>query len=73
MQERLEEALNKIRPSMQADGGDIEFLSVSEDGEVKVRLTGACAGCAMSQMTMQMGVEKTLKEMIPEITRVVNA
>jgi len=61
--------LEKIRPSLQADGGDVEFVSV-EDGIVKVRLQGACAGCPMSQMTLKMGIEKMLKEEIPEVESV---
>jgi Mrp family chromosome partitioning ATPase/Fe-S cluster biogenesis protein NfuA len=69
MKEKIEEALATIRPYIQMDGGDVEFVDYV-DGVVKVRLTGACAGCPMSQMTLAMGVEKTLKEKIPEVTRV---
>lgn len=65
----VEEALEKLRPKLQADGGDIEFLGV-ENGIVRVRLTGACAGCPMSTMTLKMGVERYLKEKIPEVVRV---
>ncbi len=65
----VEEALQKLRPQLQADGGDIEFLDV-ENGIVRVRLTGACAGCPMSTMTLKMGVERYLKEKIPEVVRV---
>ena len=72
MKEKIEEALNHIRPALQADGGDVELVDVS-DGIVKVRLTGACGSCPMSQMTMKMGVEKTLKEKVPEIKEVVAA
>ena len=71
MKEKVEEALNSIRGYLQADGGDVELVGVEEDGTVKVRLTGACKGCPMSQMTIQMGVERTLKEKIPEVKRVV--
>ena len=72
MKERIEEALKLIRPSLQADGGDVEFVDVDENGEVKVRLTGACSGCPMSQMTLKQGVERLLKEQVPEITNVIN-
>ena len=71
MKEKVEEALNSIRVYLQADGGDVELVEVEEDGTVKVRLTGACKGCPMSQMTLQMGVERTLKEKIPEVIKVV--
>ena len=69
MKEKVEEALNKIRPMLQADGGDVELVDV-EDGVVKVRLQGACAGCPMSQMTLKMGIEKILKQNVPEVTSV---
>ena len=71
MKEKVEEALNSIRAYLQADGGDVELVGVEEDGTVKVRLTGACKGCPMSQMTIQMGVERSLKEKIPEVKKVV--
>jgi Fe-S cluster biogenesis protein NfuA len=67
--DRVEEALNKIRPSLQADGGSIELVDIEND-IVKVRLTGACAGCPMSQMTLKQGVEQHLKKMVPEVSRV---
>ena len=70
MKERVEEVLNLIRPALQADGGDIQLVDVT-DGIVKVVLTGACGSCPMSQMTLKMGVEKTLKEKIPGIKEVV--
>ena len=69
MKERVEKALKKIRPMLQADGGDVELVDV-EDGVVKVRLKGACAGCPMSQMTIKNGVERLLKAQIPEVTAV---
>ena len=72
MQERIEKALEKIRPSLQADGGDVELVEVGEDGIVKVRLTGACGGCPMSQMTLKMGIERILKEEVPEVKEVVS-
>ena len=69
---RVEDAIEEIRPSLQADGGDIQLIAVSEDGEVSVQLQGACAGCPMSQMTLTHGVEKHLKEVIPEVKAVVS-
>lgn len=69
MKEKIQEALDKIRPSLQADGGDVELVDV-EDGIVKVRLQGACAGCPMSQMTLKMGIEARLREEFPEIKAV---
>ena len=62
-----------MRPSLQADGGDIELVSVSDDGIVRVRLTGACGSCPMSVMTLKQGVETYLKKMVPEVTSVVQA
>ena len=70
LREKIEDALNKVRPSLQADGGDVEFVDVDENGVVKLRLTGACGGCPMSQMTLKMGIEKILKQNVPEINRV---
>lgn len=63
------EALNKIRPALQADGGDVELIDVVGN-VVRVRLTGACGGCPMSQMTLQMGIQRAIKEVVPEIERV---
>ena len=71
LKEKVQEALNQIRPSLQADGGDCELVDVSQDGIVKLRLTGACHGCPMSTMTLKMGIERALKSMIPEIKEVV--
>ncbi len=70
MREKVEEALNKIRPALQRDGGDVELIDVEGD-VVKIRLTGACGGCPMSQMTLKMGIERILKKEIPEIKEVV--
>ena len=70
MKEKVQQALDKIRPSLQADGGDVELVDV-EHGVVKVRLTGACGGCPMSQMTLKMGIERILKKEIPEVQEVV--
>ena len=72
MKEKVETALDKIRPSLNADGGDVKLINVSDDGVVKVQLTGACGGCPMSQMTLKMGIEKVLKEEIPEVKEVVS-
>ncbi len=74
MKERVEKALDLIRPALQNDGGDVELVDVDEvTGIVKVKLVGACGSCPMSQMTLRMGVERVLKEQIPEITEVVAA
>lgn len=65
--------LELIRPSLQADGGDVRFVDVNEDGVVSVELQGACKGCPMSQMTLANGVERILKERVPGVTKVVPA
>ena len=70
MNEKVEAALNEIRPALQADGGGVDLISVV-DGIVSVKLTGACGGCPMSTMTLKMGIERVLKEKIPEIKEVV--
>ena len=70
MRERVQEVIDEIRPMLQADGGDVELVEVSQDGVVKVRLIGACGGCPMSQMTLSRGIESRLKESVPEVTRV---
>lgn len=67
LKEKVESALEKVRPSLQADGGDVQFVEVDENGVVKVRLTGACHGCPMSQMTLKMGIERILMQSIPEV------
>ena len=72
MREQVEEALDKIRGMLMADGGNVELVDVSEDGVVKVKLTGACGCCPMSQMTLKMGIEKALKQEIPQIKEVVS-
>jgi Fe-S cluster biogenesis protein NfuA len=71
MKEKVQKAIDLIRPSLQADGGDVELVDVSVDGIVKVKLTGACHGCPMSQMTLKMGIEKIIKEKVPDIKEVV--
>jgi len=68
---KVEAIINEIRPYLQADGGDIELVEVEADGVVKVRLRGACSCCPGARMTLQMGVERKLKEAIPEVTKVV--
>lgn len=73
MKEKVKALLNDVRPNLQADGGDVELIDISDDGIVKVRLLGACSGCPMAQMTLKMGIEKYLKEKIPEVTEVVSA
>jgi Fe-S cluster biogenesis protein NfuA len=70
MKEQVQEVLNIIRPSLQADGGDVELVDV-KDGVVSVRLKGACAGCPMSTMTLKKGIERFLKEKIPTVKEVV--
>ncbi len=72
MRDKVEEVLDKIRPSLMRDGGNVELIDVS-DGVVKLKLTGACAGCPMSTMTLKMGIERILKQEIPEIKEVVAA
>ena len=71
LNEDVQSAINTIRPSLQADGGDVELVEVTEDGTVKVKLKGACAGCPMSQITLSQGIEKHLKEKVPGVEKVV--
>jgi Fe-S cluster biogenesis protein NfuA len=70
MKEKVEKALEKIRPALMADGGNVELVDV-EGETVKVKLTGACGGCPMSQLTLKMGIERFLKKEIPEIKEVI--
>lgn len=70
MREKVEEALDQIRPSLQADGGDVELIEVTEEGVVKLRLTGACIGCPMSTLTLKQGVERVVRDEVPEVTEV---
>ena len=72
MKAKIEEALNLIKPALQADGGDVELIDVN-DGVVKLRLTGACGGCPMASMTLKNLVERTLRERVPEIREVISA
>ncbi|MBN1827872.1 MAG: NifU family protein [Deltaproteobacteria bacterium] len=70
MKNKVEAALKNIRPKLQADGGDVQLVDVLENGVVKVKLTGACGSCPMAQMTLKFGIEKYLKEQIPEVREV---
>lgn len=70
MKDRVEKALDEIRPSLQADGGNVELVDVTDDGIVRVKLTGACGTCPMSTLTLKMAIEKTLKDKIPEVKSV---
>ena len=70
LRDKIEDALAKVRPALQADGGDVQLIDVDDEGVVTVKLTGACGGCPMSQMTLKMGIEKALKQSIPEVNRV---
>ena len=72
MKEKVQAVIDKIRPMLMQDGGDVELVDVDDNGVVKVRLTGACAGCAMSQITLKQGIEKVLINEIPEIKKVEN-
>ncbi|HID98660.1 MAG TPA: NifU family protein [Thermodesulfobacteriaceae bacterium] len=71
MKKRVQDALDKVRPMLQQDGGDVEFVELDEEtGVVKVRLTGACKGCPMSQMTLKAGIERYVRNEVPEVTSV---
>ena len=72
MIEQVKSVLETIRPALQADGGDVELVEVTEDGIVRVKLVGACGHCPMSTMTLKMGIERTLKEKIPGVKEVVS-
>jgi len=71
MKEKVQAVLNQVRPALQADGGDVELVDVTDDGIVSVKLTGACGSCPMSTMTLKMGIERTIKANITEIQEVV--
>ncbi len=71
MREKVEAVLNKVRPMLQRDGGDVELVDVDDNGVVKLRLKGACGGCPMATVTLKMGIERSLKKEIPEVTEVV--
>ena len=70
--EKVKEVLEKIRPQLQMDGGDVELVDITDDGIVKVRLQGHCAGCAHAQQTLQFGIERAIKQFVPEVIRVEN-
>lgn len=70
MKEQVEKALLEIKPMLQADGGDVQLVDVSKDGIVKVRLTGSCGCCPMSTYTLKLGIEKKLKELVPQVKKV---
>jgi Fe-S cluster biogenesis protein NfuA len=70
LQKQVEDVIGEIRPYLEAHGGNVELVKVTDDGLVLVRLQGACAGCPMSEMTLRMGIEQVLKESIPEVTEV---
>ena len=70
MREKVEAALEKVRPALQKDGGDVNLVDITDDGVVKVELTGACKGCPMSQMTLKNGIEKFVKSEVPEVKSV---
>lgn len=71
MYEKVKEVIDEIRPLLQADGGDVELIEVSDDGKVKLKLLGACGHCPMSTMTLKMGIEKRLRERVSEVKEVV--
>ena len=70
MEAQVQEALDKIRPALQRDGGDVELVEITGEGVVKVKLKGACGGCPMSQMTLKMGIEKVVKQAVPQVKSV---
>lgn len=71
MREEVQKAIEKVRPGLQADGGDVQLVDVTDDGVVKVKLTGACHGCPMAQTTLKMGIEKIVKQQVPSVKEVV--
>jgi len=70
LRSKVQAALDQVRPLLQADGGDVELVDVKDDGVVLVKLQGACHGCPMASMTLQMGIERVLKSQVPEVTGV---
>lgn len=72
MKEQVEASLEKIRPALQADGGDVVLIDVEDDGTVKVKLTGACGGCPMATVTLKHGIERLLKKEIPGVKEVLS-
>lgn len=71
MREKVEKALDKIRPMLAADGGNVDLVDVTADGVVKLKLTGSCGCCPMSQMTLKMGIEKILRQEVPEVKEII--
>jgi len=71
LKESVQQALDEIKPALEADGGSVELVEVSEEGVVKVRLTGACSGCPMGMQTLKLGIERQLKEKVPAVSEVV--
>lgn len=71
IRERVESALERIRPAVQMDGGDVQLVDVSEDGVVTVQLMGACGGCPMSMLTLKAGIERIVKAQVPEVTEII--
>ncbi|HOT40964.1 MAG TPA: NifU family protein [Candidatus Syntrophosphaera thermopropionivorans] len=69
--EKIEEILNRVRPSIQADGGDVELVNIREDNVIELRLKGACNGCPMATLTLKAGIERLIKEEIPEVAEVI--
>ncbi len=69
---KVADVLEKIRPQLQMDGGDVELVSIDDDGTVKVRLQGHCAGCAHAQETLKMGIERAIQQFVPEVKQVIN-
>jgi Fe-S cluster biogenesis protein NfuA len=72
MKEKIEKALEMVRPMLAADGGDVELVEVTPEGVVKLKLKGACGCCPMSQMTLKMGIERILKQAVPEVKEVIS-
>ena len=72
MKEKVQDAIDRIRPNLQADGGDVSLVEVTDDGVVKVKLLGACHGCPMSQMTLKMGIQKFLQKEVPGVKEVIS-
>lgn len=73
LRDRVESVLDRIRPAVQSDGGDVELVEITDANVVRVRLHGACVGCPSSKMTLQMGIERTLRENVPEVQSVEQA
>lgn len=68
---RVEQVISRIRPAVQSDGGDVELVEITKEGVARIRLHGACVGCPSSSMTLHMGIERNLRERVPEVTRVI--